>query len=160
MKRTIAPGTVLALVVCMLMVLASPRTVPAKGGCSNATLHGSYGIRATGDALSGPAAGPIAIVGVLTFDGMGQLTLSLTQRLNSASGPTTLSKVPYIGSYNVNPDCTFDDVWHNLSNGTSSIHEAVIVDQGKAFFIINTTEGPTVVSGEAHKKFGSKSDDD
>jgi len=49
----------LTLAVPMLMVL----------GCSNAVLKGDYGIHLTGMAMSGPFAGPIALVGVISFDG-------------------------------------------------------------------------------------------
>jgi hypothetical protein len=159
MKKKIASTTTLALSIAVLIALGTARMAPAKSGCSNATLHGSYGIDATGTFTAGPNAGPAAFVGVLTFNGIGQLTLSLTQRLNSATGPITLSKVPYIGDYSVNPDCTVEDVWHNLSNGTSSTHESIIVDNGRGFFILNTTTGaPNVVSGVGRKQFPGDSD--
>jgi type IV secretory pathway VirB2 component (pilin) len=74
MKRKIASTTLLAASIAVLAILGTARTVPAKSGCSNATLKGSYGLHATGTFLSGPAAGPLAIVGILTFDGAGQLT--------------------------------------------------------------------------------------
>jgi len=158
MRVKIISVTLLTVGVSTLMVLGSPRNVRAKSGCSNATLQGSYGIHATGTALSGPSAGPIGIVGVITYDGQGQLSATLTQRVNGAGGPTTLSNVPYIGNYSVNPDCTVEDIWHNLSNGTSSVHESAIVDHGRGYFIINTTAGPTVVTGEARKQFPGESD--
>jgi hypothetical protein len=157
MKARIVPVTVLVLSVSLLIVLATPRNAPAKSGCTNASLQGSYGIRATGNALSGPTAGPIAIVGVITFDGMGQLMATLTQRVNSAGGPTT-STFPITGTYTVNADCTVEDIWHNLSTGGSSVHESAIVDHGRGFFIINTTMGPTVLSGEARKQFPGEGD--
>jgi hypothetical protein len=158
MRTKITFATLMTVCVSALMVLGTSRSVRAKNGCSNATLQGSYGIQATGTALSGPTAGPIGIVGVISYDGQGQLTATLTQRVNSAAGPTTLSKIPYVGNYSVNPDCTVDDVWHNLSNGTSSVHESAIVDHGMGFFIINTTAGPTVVTGQARKQFPGESD--
>jgi len=152
MKARLRSVILLILAVPALMVLGTPRSAPAKSGCSNATLTGDYGIRATGMVMSGPSAGPIGIVGVITFDGDGQFTASLTQRVNGATGPTTLSKVPYAGTYTVSPDCTVEDVWHNLSNGTSSTHESAIVDHGRGFFTINTSAGPPIVTSEARKQ--------
>ena len=165
MTKKIVLSILLALSIAGLLVLGNVATVRAKSGCSDATLQGSYGIRATGNILpipGGPPATPVAIVGVITFDGMGQLTAELTQRLipAGATTPTSLIKVPYIGNYSVNADCSVEDVWHNLSNGTSSIHESVIVDHGRGFFIINTTTGPSVVSGEARKQFPGGADRD
>jgi hypothetical protein len=96
----------------------------------------------------------------LRFDGSGQLRGILTQRVNSDSGPITLFKVPYTGNYTVNPDWTVEDTWFNLSNGTSSTHESTIFDNGNGFVIINTTVGPTVVSGEAHRVISEGNDRD
>jgi len=157
MKKIVSMA-LLSLSTAFLIVLATPWKAPAKSGCSNASLQGSYGIHATGTLTGGPNAGPAAFVGVIAFDGMGQLTLSLTQRLNSVSGPITLAKVPLVGTYAVNADCTAEDVWHNLSNGTSSVHELIVVDNGRGFFILNTTVGgPNVVSGVGRKQ---RHDDD
>jgi len=73
MKRMIASITLLTISVAVLIVLGTARkaTAERQSGCSNATLRGSYGIHATGAALSGPLAGPVAFVGVFTFDGRG-----------------------------------------------------------------------------------------
>jgi len=153
MKGRIGLTTLLVFAFALLIVLATVQRAPAQnhGGCSDGTLPGTFAIRATGDILSGPSGGPIALVGWFTFDGSGQLRGTLTQRVNSDSGPMTLFKVPYTGNYTVNPDCTVEDTWFNLSNGTSSTHESTIFDNGNGFVIINTTVGPTVVSGEAHR---------
>ena len=121
--------------------------VPADDGCSNRTLHGSYGIDASGTVASGPLAGPIALVGVLTYDGFGQVSGVITQRVTTAAGPTTLTKLPFAGSYSVNADCTAEDTLVNLANGSQSVHEYAIVESGRRFSILNSTAGPTVVLG-------------
>jgi hypothetical protein len=136
------------------IVLATVRSVPAHEGCSNATLRGSYGIEASGVSVSGPLAGPLAIVGVLTYDGFGQVSGSLTQRVTTSTGPTTLDHVPFAGTYQVNPDCTVEDALTNESNATLSVHESVIVESGRRFLILNTTAGPAVVSGTGIRQFG------
>jgi len=77
--------TVFAVLAPVLVLLGTTRSAPAKNGCSNATLRGSYGIEATGTVLSGPLAGPIAIAGVLTYDGIEQVSGNLTQRVTTST---------------------------------------------------------------------------
>jgi hypothetical protein len=137
------------------LLFAVPQSVPPKHGCADATLRGSYAVDASGSVLSGPFAGPTAIVGILTYDGIGGVTGSLTQRITTATGPITLTKVSFAGSYSVNADCTADDSLTNLTNGTTSTHEYVVLKGGQSFVILNTTTGPTVVLGH-----GQRSDDD
>jgi hypothetical protein len=73
----------------------------------------------------------------------------------------TLFKVPYNGIYIANPDCTVADTWNNLSNGTASTHESIIVDKGQRLFILNTTAGALkVVSAVARKQFPGEGDPD
>ncbi|PYP99615.1 MAG: hypothetical protein DMF82_24370 [Acidobacteria bacterium] len=61
----------------------------------------------------------------------------------------------------MNADCTVEDTWTNLLNGTSSVHESVIVDRGKGLFILNTTIGaPNIVSAVVRKQFGGDDDED
>jgi len=161
MKRKIASTTLMATSIAVLAILGTARTVPARSGCSNATLKGSYGVHARGTFLSGPQTGPLAIVGTLTFDGAGQLTGSLSQRLSAGIAATTLIKVPYTGTYSVNADCTVEDSWTNMLNGTTTVHESVIVDRGKGLFILNTTVGaPSIVSADVRKQFGGDDEED
>jgi hypothetical protein len=151
MNKRMVSMTLLTVATAGLINLGTARRAPATSGCSNATLHGSYGLRATGNVLSGPAAGPVANVGVVHYDGIGQLTASLTQRVNGAAGPTTVS-TQFIGTYSVNPDCTVEDVWQNVANGGTSTHLSAITDHGRGFFLI-ATSGSGVVTAEARKVF-------
>jgi len=144
MTLVVALGTV--------MVLATTRSAPAENGCSNRTLRGGYGIDASGTVASGPLAGPIALVGVLTYDGFGQVSGAITQRVTTATGPTTLTKIPFAGTYTVNTDCTAEDTLVNLANGSQSVHEYAIVESGERFSILNTTPGPTMVLGTGIKQ--------
>ena len=161
MKRTIASRTLLALLIGVLAILGTARRVPAKSGCSNATLKGSYALRGTGTFLSGPLSGPIAFVGILTYDGAGQLTGNLS--LRTSSGPSAVNgiKAPYTGTYAVNADCTAEQTMTNTLTGISSTHELVIFDRGKGFFDLNTTTGaPNVISIVARKQFAGDDEDD
>jgi hypothetical protein len=60
----------------MLIVLSLSTTMRAedKANCSNATLHGSYGLHATGTVIG---VGDFAAVGRFTFDGKGNLSAKL-----------------------------------------------------------------------------------
>ena len=103
--------------------------------CSNATLHGSYGFRATGS--------DFAAVARFTFDGNGGLTGTLFGRTpGNPFGP-----IEFTGTYSVTPECIVTDNW------LDSAHVSVIVDEGEGYFILNTSAGPDGVnSGEARKQ--------
>ena len=119
----------------------------AKSGCTNASLQGSYGIHATGTT----PAGPLAIVGLISYDGAGDLTGTLFIR---RTGSTTTEVVPLAGgTYTVHSDCTVSDTFGNGQ------HTSVLVDHGRGYVILNTTEGaPVVISGEARKQFPGNSE--
>jgi len=138
--------------------LATARSAPADDGCTNAALRGPYAIEASGTVLSGPLAGPTALVGVFSYDGFGQVSGHITQRVTTVTGPTTLTNVPIAGTYTVNADCSAQDSLTNLSNGSISVHEYSIADNGRRFNILNTTAGPTVVLGTGIRQFGGGHD--
>jgi hypothetical protein len=135
------------LIVCAgLLVLVNGAKAEEREKCSNASLHGSFGLRATGAIVNG---GNIIVLGRFTYDGRGDLSARLFLRLPDASNATDT----ITGSYSVSPDCTVSDVWHSVISGSDSFHESVLVNQGKGFFILNTTEGaPVVISGEAKRQ--------
>jgi len=112
--------------------------------CSNATLHGSYGLHATGITAGG---GNFAAVGRFNFDGKGNLTGALFVRVDGGNGELSIT-----GIYSVSSDCIVDDTW-NYSGG-SSTHKSIIVKEGKEYFILNDSsdDGMSVISGEAKKQ--------
>jgi hypothetical protein len=106
--------------------------------CSNATLHGSYGLHATGELF--------AAVARFEFDGNGGLRGKFYGRMpGNPFGP-----IEFAGTYSVSPDCIVTDSW------LGSTHVSVIVDGGKGYFILNSTPGPTtgdtVNSGQARRQ--------
>jgi hypothetical protein len=111
--------------------------------CSDATLHGSYGLHATGRS---PVSGDLASVGRFTFDGKGNLTGKIVVR----AGGNNIEPPEFIGTYSVNPDCTVSDFWGAPINST---HVSVIVDEGKGYFILSNTlgSGETII-GEARRQ--------
>lgn len=122
-------------------VLSAPQNHPA---CSNASLHGSYGLHATG--VTG-AGGNFAAVGRFTFDGKGNLTGKLFVRVAGND-----VEVSFAGTYSVSSDCIVDDTWN--TPGGPSTHKSIIVNQGRGYIILNNTSGDgSVISGEAKKQF-------
>jgi hypothetical protein len=141
------------LPVAVLIILGTAQKAPAQRhrGCSNATLRGDYAVLATGNVPSGQLAGPLAFVGLFTYDGRGGgLFGKLTIRLNDiANGPTTVN-ANYQGSYTVNANCTFQETWINLASGGFALHEATITDSGAGFVFV-VTNLPNIVSGEGRR---------
>jgi len=159
MKRRIALTTMIILAVTVtVMVLGTAQKAPAQRqhGCSNATLRGDYAVHATGNVPSGQMAGPVAFVGLFSYDGRGGLLGQLTIRLNDiTNGPTTLNS-NYSGSYTVNSNCTFQETWVNLAGGMA-LHDAIITDGGAGFDFIVTNIN--IVSGEGRRVQGADNRD-
>jgi hypothetical protein len=109
-----------------------------KAKCSNATLHGSYGFRATGHLF--------AAVARFTFDGKGGFTAIFFGRT-----PGNPFGFEFSGTYSVDSNCIVTDQWAD-----GSIHHSVIYGEGQGYFILNSTpssaEGDTVNSGEARRQ--------
>lgn len=114
-----------------------------KANCSNASMHGSYGLHAMGTDIGGA---DFAAVGRFTFDGNGNLTGKLFSRTAGNNGESPV----FTGTYSVSPDCIVTDSWGAPINTT---HVSVIVDQGKGYFILNNTSGSgDTISGEARRQ--------
>jgi hypothetical protein len=161
MKSNIGFSPLLALSIAGLLFVGNAWQVRADDGCSNESLRGSYAIQGSGTVMSGPFAGPAAFVGILRFDGLGHLEGAFTQRVNTATGPTTL-KVPIGGSYTVNPDCTAEDIVINqLNSALFNTQELILIDHGKEFlFVVTTAVAPPIVSGMGRKLSSGESERD
>lgn len=104
--------------------------------CSVATLKGAYGFFRTGTT----SAGPLAAVGIATFDGAGTATARQTIRKN---GVTTedLFKDPAIqGPYEVDPDCT----GRFLDGAGNVFAHFVVVDDGREIIGMSLSSGNSV----------------
>ncbi len=114
--------------------------------CTLGSLEGPYGFIQTGTLIgAGPIANPnlpIANVGVITFDGEGNLSQHLTNSRNGVISPVNVT-----GTYTVNPigesphNCTGS--W-TISNGNTA--DFVIVAGGSEVMFIRTVPG-TVITG-------------
>jgi hypothetical protein len=145
--------TKLALVLASLSILAvapdGSVTASAADRCTNSSLRGSFAFHSTGTT---PTGDPFATVGIFRFDGNGNLTATLFQR---RTGGITVGPISITGTYTVNPDCTVSDAWIIAGSVAPATHELVIFDNGRGFFLVNTTAvgDLAVISGEGRKQF-------
>jgi hypothetical protein len=149
MKRTLT--ALLTTAVFAGAVMLAPNTkqsttslpiVHAQSGCSVTSLTGNYGVRWQGfDILKGTAHEvPWAGVGVLTFDGAGNVSFSWTQSLDGKIS-TGLSGA---GTYSVNSDCT-GSVSFTSGDAAGETANIAIVAGGREVFAISTLASQTLV---------------
>ena len=112
MKKILRVSLVLVISALSVMVITTSkskqgvRTVYAQSGCSNATLNSKYAFTDTGFEKSQRSQKepeiPIAVVGVLGFDGDGHASLNF----NIAFDGSIAEGLTNTGTYTVNSDCT------------------------------------------------------
>jgi len=138
-------STAVALVVIAFAIVATAEN-RERDTCSTRSLHGSFGLRATGNTTTG---GALIVLGRFTFDGQGNLTAKLYTRTPTAT--TVLDT--YTGSYSVDSDCIVTDFWRSDTTGAQTTHVSVLVNNGRSYYVLNTTEGaPNIISGEAKRQ--------
>jgi hypothetical protein len=98
-----------SLLLVALLLSFPALVVEAKGECSLATLNGTYGALDQGTVLGQlpgfpPPPFQVAITGIVTYDGAGNLSGTATGIFGGGitGGPVT-------GTYTVKPDCTYSD---------------------------------------------------
>ena len=110
-------------------------------------LKGDYAFFQQGTVVN---VGPAVDVGIVQFDGKGNLTGSETVHVNGIIFTDTFSQ----GTYEVNPDCTGTATWIAIfSNGQQPQNRSasmVIAKQSKEIFIMSTGPGAVLV-GTAKK---------
>lgn len=122
-----------------------PSLVPkvhAQEGCSVATLHGAYGFFRTGTVSAGTtSAGPLAAVGILTFDGTGAVAAGRQTIRRIGVTTSDLFTTPAdVGPYQVDPDCGL----RLLNPDGSVLGHGVVVDGGKELFILSLSDANSV----------------
>jgi hypothetical protein len=110
-----------------------------QGWCSEASLRGTYAFQRTG--INTVAGGPVAIVGIHTYNGDG--TSGASRQAASRQGVIQdWTDVPPGGTYTVDSDCTgsvFD------VNGTKT-EDLVVIDGGNEVFLISTLPGRIITT--------------
>jgi len=101
--------------------------------CTNASLNGPYGYYRTGTTPSGP----VAAVGILTYDGKGFGTAQQTVSRNGVFH----QDLGLAGPYQVNSDCTGTLF---ATDGVTAIAQIVLVNEGEEVFVLGALPGNTV----------------
>lgn len=125
--RSIVPVIAFASLLCLVT------SSGALAACSNASLKGTYAASCTG--IVGLPDSPFlqAIVGVVTFDGEGGLSVKATLMQNG--GPAV--PLNATGTYTVNADCTGSDVLAGAFH-----YDLAVFDKG--FFSMETDPGTQI----------------
>jgi hypothetical protein len=121
--RTGAPSIVLLLFISALQATAEDHT------CSNISLKGSYGFVLNGTIVG---FGPLAIVGLASFDGAGNWSRNETAVVNG----NVLPPETVVGTYTVNADCT-----GSTADAQGHHSQFVMVEHGKELLSMGTDPG-------------------
>ena len=115
-----------------------------RGGCSVASLKGTYAFRRTG--VNNVVGGPIAEIGIDVFDGDGIRGPVRTTRSTNGDIRDWTDFPPLSASYTVDRDCTgsfFD------ADGTKT-NNFVVLDGGKRFFVLSVAPD-TITTAEGER---------
>jgi hypothetical protein len=136
MKPRMSSVAMFALAIGLLLPSSHLQRVHADDrhakACSNRTLKGSYGFYRSGSTSTGPLAG----VGIFSFDGNGNVSGSQSI---SRNGVFTFD-APILGPYEVAADCTAKF----LTDTGVEIARVVIVDSGNEVYFLSETAGNAV----------------
>jgi len=148
MKRiTIAKAFTIAAFATLALATA-PIAYAHDGGCSNATLNGTFAEKDTGFIMN-PSPAPASLfssVNLDTFDGKGTITASGFAIVDGNGGPQTEN-----GTYKVNPDCT-GTYEVTISPGGFTAHASFVIDDGGNELQIIVTDPGTVITCLARKQ--------
>lgn len=156
MKRSLSLLFALAVAAALVVLIATIapttsksqhglRPVYAQSGCTDTTLTGNYAV--IGPGFVTPAAAktvsasqdvPIAIVGVLAFDGAGKVSFTFTLAVNGVISQGLTSS----GAYTVNSDCT-GSISFTSGAAAGVAFNTAIIGGGTEVFAIQTNSGTT-----------------
>ena len=149
-------GRVLVMTAALLIgiTLWLPGLRSRRVAAQNPGLMGAYGFTASAPYTGANNSGPIALVGVITFDGAGNLTGSETVVQPDPSPnatPVQSQRVPFAGTYTVNDDGT--GTLMIQIPGTPTIPVAIVVTEGgSSFLFVQTAGGNNLLTGTARKQ--------
>jgi hypothetical protein len=139
--KSLALGASLLVIAGMALTLgrASVAGKAKKTPCTVANIAGDYGFLATGDIYPNPygfPTGDVAAVGVISFDGQGNYTVS--DESVSFNGQV-VHNFTDVGTYTVTPDCVC-----KTSGGLGTTHSVFVNDRREALSL--KTDANTTVS--------------
>jgi hypothetical protein len=141
----ILAGVIASLLIGMPIFRGTPSGIIASAhaqvpkdteGCSVATLNGAYGFFRTGIT----SAGPLAAVGIITFDGKGGSAAHQTIRKNGVTMQDLFTDPVSGGPYEVDSDCA----GRFLNPDGTAFGHFVVVDGGKELFILSLSDANDV----------------
>jgi hypothetical protein len=155
MKNKIAQTALVVLFAVGLIVNVASPAYADDHSCSLARAAGTYGVSDSGTVIG---IGPRAAVALLTLDGAGNITGSVTASLNGSVSTGTLS-----GTYTVNSECTGSTTFEEYdSSGNLDISATVALvwdaDMREFRFLFTSATLPngtalaTVINGDARKR--------
>lgn len=127
---------------CLTIALALGFALAASAQCTDENLQGRYGYIVTGSVVG---LGPVAAVGIVTFDGEGTLNAQ-----DTANNSGAISRRTGVGSYTVNPNCTGSATVAGDFAGLTFDFMIVPGTDGGEFSLIVTNSG-TVETGAAQR---------
>jgi hypothetical protein len=134
MERSTIAKTFAICAVAALALGMAPMAKAEPKECSVATLEGSYARTDTGFV----AAGPLAGLSLMTFDGNGTFKFAGAASVNGVPG-----EAEGTGTYTVNPDCT-GKYTSQFSTGRTGGAFFVITNNGNEIQILPTSPGGTL----------------
>ena len=149
-------GRVILMTVFLLIGIALwyPALRSRRVAAQSAGLTGSYGFSATAAYTGGN--NPLAIVGVITFDGAGNVTGSETVvQPDPSPNATTVQSftVPFAGTYTVNADGTGAlSIALAIPNASPITASFVLTDGGSGFMLVQTGGGNSLLTGTGRKQ--------
>lgn len=133
----------LTLAAAMILVVLPAVTAVHASACTDATLTGNYGMTFSGFTTPGKSQKgnevPWVVIGVVTFDGAGNVSMSYSGAINGS----VFTNQTGSGTYTVNSDCTGSV---SLTGGDAAGTNAnlVIVSGGTEVFCLITDPGSSV----------------
>jgi hypothetical protein len=124
--------------------------------CSVATLHGSYGITFTGTANTPGGPSQRGGVGLVVYDGRGNLVGKVTLNIDG-----TVLRRTFVGTYTVAADCTgtISEMFTDALDGRATF-DLVIDDDGRETRTITTpplgTPNPATLTTIGRKQFSHR----
>ncbi|MCF2150198.1 hypothetical protein IQ276_027960 [Desmonostoc muscorum LEGE 12446] len=144
-KFLVLPAILTAVSFIGQTVFAKAQAAPV---CRLSTLNSVYGAQAAGTIVSDLAPltpGAFGGIGLFIFDGNGGFSGNNTVSFNGTSVSRT-----FVGTYQVQPNCTASFTYTDSSNfSTTAI--GVIVNKGKKVLIIQTVPAGSVITGSFEK---------
>ena len=151
MRRTVRLALLPGVILGLAATLGSGSALQgayAREGCSDHSLRGAYGFASDGQVFdaTGKEFAEVAAAGRVVFDGRGGLTGREIESFNGG-----ISRIPFSGSYSVQPDCTGTAIIHN---GQTAHLKLMLIEHGQEANFIDQDPGVVAVGQISRQQSG------